>query len=411
MLYSLMKHVIVGPALKTLYTPHVEGIEHIPEDGPAILASNHLSFSDSFFLPLVVDRKITFLAKSDYFDGPRGQGLDDQAVLLRRRSGARRPLRGPGEHGGASTPACGSCGRATCWASTRRAPAPRTAGSTAGAPAWRAWRWRHRRPVIPVAMIGTDKIQPTGQKIPNLYPLTIRIGKPLDFSRYDGMEDDRFVLRSMTDEIMYELMELSGQEYVDIYANKAKDLIAQVRHLHPVAGPRRRGGRRRGHAGLRPALGRCASAAAPSPSTARPRSASSRCAAGSWGCGSNRASAAALSCAPTSSVEAQTPVAEAGDERRAEAGGLQLGRPQRPARRSWSACTWHRKPLAAAPPSTDSDGQRDTGLPGHQVHDVAHLEGDGLERRAHDVRPGGAAGDADDRAARVRVPVRGAEAR
>jgi 1-acyl-sn-glycerol-3-phosphate acyltransferase len=82
-------------------------------------------------------------------------------------------------------------------------------------------------PVIPVAMIGTDKIQPTGQKIPNLYPLTIRIGKPLDFSRYAGMEDDRFVLRSMTDEIMYELMELSGQEYVDIYANKAKDLIGR----------------------------------------------------------------------------------------------------------------------------------------------------------------------------------------
>ena len=82
-------------------------------------------------------------------------------------------------------------------------------------------------PVIPVAMIGTDKIQPTGQKIPNLYPLTIRIGTPLDFSRYEGMEDDRFVLRSMTDEIMYELMELSGQEYVDIYATKAKELIAK----------------------------------------------------------------------------------------------------------------------------------------------------------------------------------------
>jgi len=74
MLYSLMKHVIVGPALKTLYTPHVEGIEHIPDDGPAILASNHLSFSDSFFLPLVVDRKITFLAKSDYFEGPGVKG-------------------------------------------------------------------------------------------------------------------------------------------------------------------------------------------------------------------------------------------------------------------------------------------------------------------------------------------------
>ena len=82
-------------------------------------------------------------------------------------------------------------------------------------------------PVIPVAMIGTDKIQPTGKKIPSLYPLQIRIGAPLDFSRYEGMAYDRFVLRSMTDEIMYELMMLSGQEYVDIYATKAKELIAK----------------------------------------------------------------------------------------------------------------------------------------------------------------------------------------
>jgi 1-acyl-sn-glycerol-3-phosphate acyltransferase len=79
--------------------------------------------------------------------------------------------------------------------------------------------------VIPVAMIGTDRFQPTGQKVPNLAPLEIRIGAPLDFSRYAGMEDDRFVLRSMTDEIMYELMVLSGQEYVDVYAPRAKELI------------------------------------------------------------------------------------------------------------------------------------------------------------------------------------------
>jgi 1-acyl-sn-glycerol-3-phosphate acyltransferase len=79
-------------------------------------------------------------------------------------------------------------------------------------------------PVLPTAMIGTDIIQPTGQKIPNRGKgiVGIRIGAPLDFSRYEGMESDRFVLRSITDEIMYELMELSGQEYVDMYAAKAK---------------------------------------------------------------------------------------------------------------------------------------------------------------------------------------------
>ena len=77
-------------------------------------------------------------------------------------------------------------------------------------------------PVIPVAMIGTDKAQPTGQKLPKIMRIGVRIGAPLDFSRYEGMENDRFVLRSITDEIMYELMLLSGQEYVDVYATSLK---------------------------------------------------------------------------------------------------------------------------------------------------------------------------------------------
>jgi 1-acyl-sn-glycerol-3-phosphate acyltransferase len=83
-------------------------------------------------------------------------------------------------------------------------------------------------PVIPVAMINTEKAQPTGQLIPNVErgQVGVRFGKPMDFSRYDGMQGDRFVLRSITDEIMYELMRLSGQEYVDVYASTVKDRIA-----------------------------------------------------------------------------------------------------------------------------------------------------------------------------------------
>jgi len=83
--------------------------------------------------------------------------------------------------------------------------------------------------VIPVAMIDTDKIQPPGKVLPKIMRVGIKIGKPLDFARYSGMEGDRFVLRSVTDEIMYELMTLSGQEYVDIYATKAKTEIAAGR--------------------------------------------------------------------------------------------------------------------------------------------------------------------------------------
>ena len=84
-------------------------------------------------------------------------------------------------------------------------------------------------PVIPVAMINTDVVQPTGKKIPRIGRVGIRVGQPLDFSRYAGMEGDRFVLRSITDEIMYELMLLSGQEYVDQYATKAKADIEDAR--------------------------------------------------------------------------------------------------------------------------------------------------------------------------------------
>ncbi len=97
-------------------------------------------------------------------------------------------------------------------------------------------------PVMPVAMIGTDKAQPTGKKVPKIMRNGVRIGKPLDFSRYEGMEDDRFVLRSITDEIMYELMLLSGQEYVDMYATSMKDRIlaaakTKARELQEAAKP------------------------------------------------------------------------------------------------------------------------------------------------------------------------------
>jgi 1-acyl-sn-glycerol-3-phosphate acyltransferase len=91
-------------------------------------------------------------------------------------------------------------------------------------------------------MIGTDKAQPTGKVIPRIMRVGVRVGKPLDFSRYEGMEDDRFVLRSITDEIMYELMLLSGQEYVDMYATSMKDRLvsaarAKARELQEAAKP------------------------------------------------------------------------------------------------------------------------------------------------------------------------------
>ena len=143
MLYWILKYIVVGPWLRVLFRPWVEGAENVPEDGAAILASNHLSFSDSFFLPLVVPRPITFLAKSDYFTGPGVKGFFTKMFFAGvgqvpvDRSGGRASE-------AACAPGCGSWARAAAWASTPRAPDRRTAPSTAARPASPAWPWRRR---------------------------------------------------------------------------------------------------------------------------------------------------------------------------------------------------------------------------------------------------------------------------
>ncbi|MDQ5974970.1 MAG: 1-acyl-sn-glycerol-3-phosphate acyltransferase [Actinomycetota bacterium] len=226
MLYWFLKYVVVGPWLRVLFRPWVEGLEHVPDKGAAILASNHLSFSDSFFLPLVVPRPITFLAKSDYFTGRGVKGLFTKAFFA----------------GVGQVPVDRSGGRAS-EAALRTGMRILGEGSLLGiypegtrSPNGTLYRGKTglarmamecEVPIIPVAMINTYEIQPPGQVRPSLRRVGVRIGRPLDFSRYEGLSNDRFVLRSITDEVMYELMSLSGQEYVDMYATRAKELIAQ----------------------------------------------------------------------------------------------------------------------------------------------------------------------------------------
>ncbi|MCX4535610.1 lysophospholipid acyltransferase family protein [Streptomyces sp. NPDC002596] len=226
MIYGAMKFSI-GGSLKLAFRPWVEGLENIPAQGPAILASNHLSFSDSFFLPAVLDRKVTFIAKSEYFTAPGVKGKLTAAFfkgvgqLPVDRSGAR----GAGEAAiKAGIEVIESGGLFGIYPEGTRSPDGRLYRGKPGGLARVALATG--APVIPVAMIDTEKIQPPGQVIPKLMRPGIRIGKPLDFSRYHGMEGDRFILRSVTDEVMYEIMKLSGQEYVDIYATAAKRQIA-----------------------------------------------------------------------------------------------------------------------------------------------------------------------------------------
>ncbi len=227
MWYWVVK-AILSPILRVLFRPKVEGLENVPTAGPAILASNHLSFSDSFFLPLVVPRRVTFLAKSDYFTT---RGLKGRLKAGFFRGVGQVPVDRSG--GRASQAALETAMRVLAerkllgiYPEGTRSPDGRLYRGKTGVA---RMALEAGVPVVPVAMLNTFDIQPPGQLLPRLLQVGIRIGKPLDFSRYRGLADDRFVLRSMTDEIMYELMQLSGQEYVDTYATKAKADIADAR--------------------------------------------------------------------------------------------------------------------------------------------------------------------------------------
>ncbi|GAB3088167.1 lysophospholipid acyltransferase family protein [Micromonospora schwarzwaldensis] len=221
MLYWLLKYIILGPLLRLVFRPQVEGLEHVPATGPVILASNHLSFSDSIFTPLIVKRKVTFIAKAEYFTGKGLKGWLTKMFFV----------------GSGTIPVDRSGGQAARAALDTQLRVLR-AGGIAGiypegtrSPDGRLYRGKtgvarlalaSGAPVVPMAMLNSDAIQPTGQIIPNLGRVRISFGPPLDFSRYAGLAGDRFVERAVTDEIMYELMELSGREYVDTYAQKAK---------------------------------------------------------------------------------------------------------------------------------------------------------------------------------------------
>ena len=230
LIYWVLKTVVLGPILRLLFRPWVEGAEHIPETGGAIFASNHLSFSDSIFLPLVVDRRVTFLAKSDYFTGV---GIKGRLTAAFFRGVGQVPV---DRSGGKASEAALSSGLKilrrgevlALYPEGTRSPDGRLYKGKTGVA---RMALEAGVPVIPVAMIDTDKAQPTGQVIPKVMRVGVRIGAPLDFSRYQGMEDDRFVLRSITDEVMYALMELSGQEYVDMYAGSMKDRISRAKRI------------------------------------------------------------------------------------------------------------------------------------------------------------------------------------
>jgi 1-acyl-sn-glycerol-3-phosphate acyltransferase len=220
--YWFLKWIAIGPLLRLVFRPQVEGAENVPTEGPAILASNHLSYADWLFMPLTLPRRVTFVAKAEYFNTPGIKGWFQKLFF----SGAGQV---PIDRSGASAAEGAlSAAKRILDAGELFGIYPEGTRSHDG----RLYRGKTGVarlaletgvPVIPVAVVGTDVVAPPGKKFGSFTRPVVHFGKPLDFERYEGLANDRYILRSVTDEIMYEIMRLSGQEYVDMYATRAKD--------------------------------------------------------------------------------------------------------------------------------------------------------------------------------------------
>ena len=222
MAYRLFKAVL-GPVLRLLFKIRVEGIEHVPATGPVILASNHLSFSDSIFLPLVLKRRVTFVAKAEYFEQRktawffRAMGQ----IPVKRGGGpaSQRALESAKE-------VLDSGGVFAIYPEGTRSPDGRLYKGRTGVA---RLALDATSPVIAVAMIGTREAQPIGQVRPNFFsPITVKFSAPMNFERYAAKRGDALTLRNITDEIMFELAQMSGQTYVNEYAPKKQTDAAEL---------------------------------------------------------------------------------------------------------------------------------------------------------------------------------------
>lgn len=228
----LMKYVFLGPLLRLFFHPKAEGLENIPRDGGVILAPNHLSFADDLLVPLVLKgRRATILAKSDYWEHWYTRWFFEWAGCV--------PVQRTG----------GSASRAAIDAAVKALSEGRTVmlfPEGTRSPDGRLYRGKTGVarialeagvPVVPIGVVGTFELWPYTRKIPKSGSVTIRFGEALRFDRYHDTPTDRFVLRSTTDEIMYEIMMLTGQEYVDEYGDRVKkEIEARGSRTAPAAG-------------------------------------------------------------------------------------------------------------------------------------------------------------------------------
>lgn len=206
---------VLTPLLRAGYRVKVEGREHVPGSGPVILAANHRSFMDSIFLPLVIRRRVTFVAKAEYFDSRKTawffRGVGQIPIRREGGSASERAL-------ASATEVLETGGVFGIYPEgTRTRDGYLHRGHTGVA----RLALRTRAPIVPVGLIGTDEIQATDAKMPRLFrPVGVRFGNPIRIERYAGREDDHLALRQLTDEVMFDIAQLSGYQYADTYATK-----------------------------------------------------------------------------------------------------------------------------------------------------------------------------------------------
>lgn len=221
MWYWIFKYVLIGPILWILGRPRILGADNVPASGPIIVAGNHLTVVDSFFLVLVMRRRVRFVAKSEYFTG---RGIKGRLICWFYTAAGQVPVDRSGE--GAGEPALNAARKILAddgiWAiypeGTRSPDGRLYKGKTGMARV----ALETGAPVVPVVMFGTEKFNPVGSRIWRPAKIVVKFGEPMDFSRYSEFSQHRAVVRSVTDEVMYALMSMSGQEYVDVYAASLK---------------------------------------------------------------------------------------------------------------------------------------------------------------------------------------------
>jgi 1-acyl-sn-glycerol-3-phosphate acyltransferase len=220
-----LSRALAGPFLYVLWRPKMIGAEHIPSSGGAILASNHLSIVDSIFLPLMVSRPVTFAAKSEYFTRT---GLVDRLTGAYLRGTGQLPVdraeaRAAQDMLGSALALLRSGSLFGIYPEGTRSPDGRLYRGRTGV----GWLALHARvPVIPVAMVGTDRVLPPGHRVPRFNRIRIKIGEPLTFEAYQGTGARE--RRAVTDEVMKAIQALSGQEYAPMYASVRKQEIAET---------------------------------------------------------------------------------------------------------------------------------------------------------------------------------------